>query len=261
MVCLLDEDFALLYGIMLGDGCLSLVKGKKKFVVITGSSDNDLPFFENIIEPILFKLRKRHTKLKFRRNCRAIEFNFADKSLFDFIASFGFPTGKKLDRLFIPKVFYEKKLVEKVIAGFFAADGSLVLTKNPNKYYPRLEAHVISKSLLKEIFNYLGSLGLKGAFYKCKRRAEIGGFSSNHQMYRFQFNGKNNLLLFEAKIGFVNPYYQDRFLNFIKYSDAYDNTPSNNRGLKLSLSYKQVNSDFDSEDMTLGRLELPISAS
>lgn len=258
MTFLIDKDFALLYGIMLGDGCLSLIKGKKKFISITGSSENDLPFFEKVIHPILFKLRGKKTNIKFRKGCKAIEFNFADKNLFDFIAFFGFPIGKKLDRLFIPEVFYEKKLVERVIAGFFATDGSLVLTKNPNKYYPRLEAHVISISLLEEIFRYLSFLGMRGALYKCKRNTAPGEFNSRKR-YRFQFNGKSNLILFQEKVGFVNPYYYSRFLNFIQYSDYYGEVLSNNEKREFSQTYKKVNSDFDSK-MTLGRLELPISA-
>ena len=39
-----DQKFALLYGIMLGDGCLSLVHGRKKFIVITCSLKEDLDF-------------------------------------------------------------------------------------------------------------------------------------------------------------------------------------------------------------------------
>lgn len=51
-----DKDFALLYGIMLGDGCLSSFKkdfGTRKGVAITiaGSSDDDLPFFQKVINP------------------------------------------------------------------------------------------------------------------------------------------------------------------------------------------------------------------
>ena len=141
-----DKDFALLYGIMLGDGCLSLVNGKKKFISIKGSLRDDISFFENIISPILIKFRNKHTNIKIRNVDNSIEFNFADNALFDLIHSFGFPIGKKGDRLFIPKIFYDKHLIRYVINGFFATDGSIVLTKNPNKYYPRLEAHVISKT-------------------------------------------------------------------------------------------------------------------
>ena len=223
-----DKDFALLYGIMLGDGCLSLVnrkdrKAQTKFISITGSSIDDLPFFENIVHPLLKKFRGRDTKIKFRKDCKAIDYNFSDYKLFDIISSFGFPVGKKGDKLFIPKIFYDLNLVTYVISGFFATDGSLVLTKNPNKYYPRLEIHVISKGLLEEIFIYLKSLGLKGALYKCKRlTVSLGSYRNIHQKYRIQINGLQNLILFEKKIGFVNPKYKEKFMKFINYSQDYD---------------------------------------
>lgn len=218
-----DKDFALLYGILLGDGCLSLVYGRKKFISITGSSRDDLPFFRDVISPILKNLRGKDTKIKFKKDCNAIDLNFTDNKLFDFIASFGFPIGKKGDRLYIPKIFYEKQLVDYVISGFFATDGSLVLTKNPNKYYPRLEIHVISKRLLEEVYNYLLNIGLTGAMYRCKRiNFYPNSYNELHPKFRVQFNGKSNLILFESKIGFANPKYKDKFDRFIAYSNDYD---------------------------------------
>ena len=216
-----DKDFALLYGIMLGDGCLSLVNKKKKFISIKGSLKDDLPFFEKVISPILTKFRNKSTNIKIKKADNSIEFNFTDKRLFDIIASFGFPIGKKGDRLFIPRLFYDKHLVEYVVNGFFSTDGSLVLTKNPNKYYPRLEAHVISKTLLKEIYDYLINLGMKGGFYLSKSKPDSRWLVVQDK-YKFQFNGKVNLLLFHNIIGFANPKYEEKFLNFINYSDEYD---------------------------------------
>ena len=131
----------------------------------------------------------------------------------------------KEDKLFIPKIFYDKHLVEYVISGFFATDGSIVLTKNPNKYYPRLEIHVISKTLLKEVYDYLIKLGFKGAFYKCKRiNPSKGAYRDAHEKYRIQMNGKNNLILFNQRIGFVNPKYKEKFIKFIGYSEDYDSS-------------------------------------
>lgn|SRR3989339_102718 len=223
----IDKDFALFYGIMLGDGCLSLVRRKdkrfpRKMIVISGSSKDDLPFFQNVIMPILIKLRGKETKIKFKKDCNAIEIILTDENLFYFMNSLGFPVGKKGDKLFIPKVFYEKNLVEDVINGFFATDGSLVLTKNPNKYYPRLEIHVISKNLLQEVYSYLSNIGLNGAFYDCKRiDFSNDSYKWCYPHYRVQFNGKNNLLLFENKIGFCNPKYKEKFDNFMKYDSEY----------------------------------------
>ena len=239
-----DKDFSLLYGIMLGDGCLSLVNRKKKFISIKGSLKDDLPFFENIISPILMKLRNKNTNIKIRKFENSIEFNFIDNNLFDLIHSFGFPIGKKGNRLFIPKIFYDKHLVNYIISGFFATDGSIVLTRNPNKYYPRLEAHIIAHDLVKEIYDFLIALGFKGHFYKCKRKIRDLRWKIVQDQYRFQFNGKRNLILFSEKIGFVNPKYQEKFKEFLEYDKKYNNAIKGISYSKLKIIRKPINSEF-----------------
>lgn len=238
------EKFALFYGIMLGDGCISLVKGKKKFVAITGSLDDDLPFFENIILPILRELRGRDTKIKFRKDCRAIDFNFIDKNLFDLIFSYGFPIGKKGPDIVIPEIFYKEDLMKYIIQGFFATDGSVVLTKNPNKFYPRIEAHVINKKLVRQIYDYLITLGFKGHFYKCKRLEKDPRWKIVQDQYRFQFNGRDNLILFNEKIGFINPKHKKRFLDFIKYHKEYESIMRGIPFQKQGDFRKPINSKF-----------------
>ena len=222
MVFKIDKNLALFYGILLGDGCLSLFNKRKKFIAITGSSKCDKPFFEKIIHPILKKLREKNTNLRFKKGYNAIEYNFHDKNLFDFIHSIGFPIGRKLNRIFIPKIFYKKNLVKYVVQGFMATDGSLVLTKNPNKYYPRIEAHACCKKVLVQICDYMNSIGMKGFFYRAKRKTKSkNGFGEIHKKFRFQFNGKKNLIIFKEKIGFVNPAYMDKFDWFMKYDKEY----------------------------------------
>ncbi len=216
-----DKQFALLYGIMLGDGCLSLVN-KNKFLSITGSSKEDLSFFENVISPILKDFRGKETKIKFRKDCNAIEYNFTDKNLFDLFYTHGFPYGKKGPSIMIPIIFYEKDLIKYIIQGFFATDGSIVLTRNPNKFYPRLELHAISKDLVRQVYDYLISLGFKGHFYKCKRKVRDLRWKVVQDQYRFQFNGIENLVLFNELIGFVNPKHEKKFLGFLEYSNEYD---------------------------------------
>ncbi len=262
----IDKDFALFYGIMLGDGCLCLAnrknrRTKMKVITITGSSIDDLPFFQKVVSPILLRFRGKETNIKFRKDCNAIEYNFSDEKLFDFISRVGFPIGKKIDRLFIPKIFYDLNLVRYVVAGFFATDGSIVLTKNPNKYYPRLEIHVISKILLKEVHDYLLSLGVKGAFYRCKRKTiSLGAYREVHQKYRIQINGFKNLNLFSEKIGFVNPKYQEKFEKFLLYDKYYNSLSFNFEGISLKVAKVEANDNFEKE-MALGRIELPTSCS
>lgn len=213
----LNRNFAIFYGIMLGDGCLSLVYGKKKFVSITGNMNDDLPFFEKVVKPLIKKLINKDVPIKFRRIAKAIDLNFVHYALFDFVHSFGFPIGKKGNRLFIPKIFYKKKLVKYVIRGFFSTDGSLVLTNNNGTMYPRVEATAIAKNLLIEITKFVNLKGIKCNFYQAKRRAKSKnkGYPNRQEIYRLQINGRNNLKKFVKTIGFVNPKQIDKLTSYM----------------------------------------------
>ena len=211
----LNRNFALLYGVMLGDGCLSLVYGKKKYIAIAGSMADDVPFFNEIVKPIIKIMIKKDIPIKYNPNKGVIYLNFIKNDLFDFIHSFGFPIGKKLNQLYISKIFYEKNLVKYVIRGFFATDGSLVLTDNNGTLYPRVEANGIAKDLIKEISDFLNSKGVNCKFYMAKRvTITPNAYLHKHQQYRLQINGKENLKKFEKFIGFVNPKQIEKLKNF-----------------------------------------------
>lgn len=198
-----NRNFALLYGIMLGDGCLSLFNGRKKFISIAGSLVDDKPFFEKIIQPIIKRMINKEIPIKLKPYCGSLELNFVNYRLFDFISGFGFPIGKKGNRLFIPKIFYDKHLIKYIIQGFFATDGSLVLTDNNGTLYPRVEANGIAINLIKEISNLLNNLGINCKLYQAKRTKSF--MYGCQEQYRLQMNGKENLKKFVKKIGFVNP--------------------------------------------------------
>jgi len=138
---------------------------------------------------------RKSVTIKERKSCGAIEINFPDKNLFDKIKSFGFPVGKKGPNISIPSYFYDRDLIGFIAAGFIATDGSLVLTKNPNKYYPRIEANGISKVLIQQIHSFFESVGMNGAFYLAKRK-NVSRSYNVQPAFRLQFNGKKNLLLF-----------------------------------------------------------------
>jgi hypothetical protein len=220
-----EQKFALFYGIMLGDGCLSQYVDKAKrerfCISITGCASDDWPFYKYILTDLLKSFGRKSVSIKKRSNCGAIEINFPDKILFDKFHFYGFPIGKKGPALFIPSYFYEKDLVGLVVAGFIATDGSLVLTKNPHKYYPRIEGNGISKKLITQIQEYLIKMGMNGAVYLAKRKNVNPRFNIQPQ-YRFQFNGKENLLLFENLVGFVNLKHQKKFEEFLAYDKMYN---------------------------------------
>ena len=220
-----EQKFALFYGVMLGDGCLSQYKtkdhGERFAISLTGSALDDLPFYEQVLIPLLKSFGRKSVSIKKRNDCEAIEINFPDKILFGRIQSYGFPVGKKGPNIFIPNYFYDNNLIKFIVAGFMSTDGSLVLTKNPNKYYPRIEGNSISSKLIKQIHAYLQVVGMNGSFYLAKRKSLHSGYNIQPQ-YRFQFNGRKNLLLFDKLIGFANPKHKIKFERFLDYSTNYD---------------------------------------
>lgn len=212
-----EKKFSLIYGVMLGDGCLSNYKsqGKLKYCISITCSYKDDQEFIKLIHPIIESLRNKKIRIKQRPKKGTVEINFLDKNLFKKFKDFGFPIGKKGKNLKIPDYFYKKKLLKYLVQGFFATDGSLVLTKNPNKLYPRLEAHCIHKILINQIKDYLISQGLEGNTYLCKRKKIDPRFKTVQKKYRFQFNGKNNLIQFNNKIGFINLKHNNKYEFFM----------------------------------------------
>ncbi len=201
----INKNFAIFYGILLDDGSLSLIRRNMKFITISSCIHDDGSFVHEIIVPILRKLRGKETNFKLSPKYGVIEFNFTDAKLFDFMASLGFPIGKKGNTINIPKLFYERNLVKYVVQGYFAADGSLVLTKNPNLLYPRLEASSISKKLMKQICKFFNDSEINCKFYE--RKTKVWKWK---QQYRIQSNGRKNLKIFARKIGFINPKHKER---------------------------------------------------
>ena len=89
----------------------------------------------------------------------------------------------------------------------------MVITKNPNQLYPRLEASSISKKLMEQICEYFNEIGINCKIYK-RKVIKWKGFMKNGQ-YRIQANGLKNLNIFHEKVGFLNPKHEERFKSFM----------------------------------------------
>ena len=156
-------------------------------------------FYENLIIPIIENLIQRKINLRKSEKERKLELIFSNKSLFNILKNIGFPVGKKGNSLKIPNFFTIKKY-KYLIQGYFATDGSLVLCNNNGILYPRIEFSGISKPLIKQTFEYLTKIGMKGNIYVKPTYLD----KNQQKQWRLQFNGKENLDIFCTKIGFVN---------------------------------------------------------
>lgn len=190
-----EENLAALIGIIIGDGCLCRYKNHY-IISITCSIYDDQPFFDNFLIPILQKLRGKKIKYFKREKYGKIEINFSDKALFFYLKSLGIPVGKKND-ISIPTNFLNSELKKYVVSGFFATDGSLVITNNNGISYPRVEFRNKSIKLLNQIRSILDDFGMKGGLYPKFRR--------------LQYNGKNQLNMFLDDIGFINPKHKEKY--------------------------------------------------
>ncbi|MEK6909430.1 MAG: hypothetical protein AABX23_05275 [Nanoarchaeota archaeon] len=64
-----EQRFALLYGILLGDGCLSRYfsnNRKRCVIVVTGSYYDDVDFFDKIVAPLFCSFTGNFSKVKLR---------------------------------------------------------------------------------------------------------------------------------------------------------------------------------------------------
>lgn len=225
----INKDWALLYGILLGDGSIGLYKYKgykNKYnynVNITCNAFDDWPFINEVVLPLLKRITSKDIRARAAQR-NAIRINFSNAQLYYQLRKLGFPSGKKGPKIIIPKIFYKKNLIKYVIQGFFATDGCIVITKNSHKYYPRIEEQTIHKYLMPQVYNYLLDKGMNGGLYKSGKiiHFSITSFNSNYIRYRFQFNGERNLILFRDKIGFVNPKHQRRCADYLLYSEEYE---------------------------------------
>lgn len=264
----LNKDWALLYGILLGDGSIGKYhkKGHKQNfnynMNITCNAFDDWPFINEIVLPLLKKITKR--EIPAREDARhAIRINICNKGLYYTLRKLGFPSGKKGPNVIIPKIFYNKNLIKYVVQGFFATDGCIVITKNSHKYYPRIEEQTIHKYLMPQVYNYLLSKGMNGGLYKSGKLTHfnITSFNSNYPKYRYQFNGERNLILFRNRIGFVNPKHQRRCADYLLYSEEYElcleGIPYRDQS-EIKNELDPIGKKFSL--MPRGRFELPITS-
>jgi hypothetical protein len=205
-----DKRMSLLYGVLLGDGCLSkcLSNGKHYyFVVISGHAIDDRLFFYDMID-LLQKITGRLYRIK-KQKGNGMEINFTNKALFTLLKSLEFPVGRKGPKLKIP-LFFDYDAYRNIVRGYFATDGSLVLTNNNGILYPRIEFSSISKGLLEQVLIYLESFGMKGNIYVSKRYIN----PNYYDLHRIQCNGRKNLEIFRSKIGFTNPKHEIKYQKY-----------------------------------------------
>ncbi|MDE1824313.1 MAG: hypothetical protein KGH74_03370, partial [Candidatus Micrarchaeota archaeon] len=104
----LDKEIYEIFGICLGDGCLSkyysnydnAIKYEVKF---TGNSKDDLEYYQNFLLPTLKSKFNIKLSYRIRKDCNAINMNINNKQVFMFFKNLGMPIGDKKNKIKLPK--------------------------------------------------------------------------------------------------------------------------------------------------------------
>jgi len=205
----MNESEALLLGIILGDGCVYRYGKHQYKIQVSGHSIDDEVFLLKVVKPLFKRIFDKDVKIYKRKSSKTTDLVLYSKEAFEAVnRRFGI---QKINEkgIFIADTFLnERRIMKGIIAGFFATDGSVVITDNNGTIYPRVEFQNISYKILKQIQDFLLKLGLRGGLYRMDRKHGI--------VYRLQYNGKTNLLKFKNGIGFINPKHELKFDKYTK---------------------------------------------
>ena len=134
-----SEDLAELYGIMLGDGNLTRIKGYKLGTYqlrITGDSRNDKEYFLTYLKPLIEKLFNISVRCSYLKNKNVINLVASGRELVNFFESKGFKPGNKItNQLEIPSwIKQNKEFLRVCIKGLYDTDGSVYKLTNQNSH-------------------------------------------------------------------------------------------------------------------------------
>ncbi len=190
----MNEKFAELLGIMVGDGCLSTYS-KKCIIYISGHKTDDMEYHNGVTKELFKYVFDKDIKIELRKKEHTLLIRFSDKKIFEKLSQY-LPIGVKYDKLKVPEeIIKNKKYLLAFIRGIADTDGSVVFSKQHKDYayYPRIEISSKSKYLLNRLLFELKKNGFYGSVSK-----------KGKNVHRLEIPGKRNLKLWLENIGFNN---------------------------------------------------------
>ena len=192
-----SKKLAEFYGIMLGDGNLTVKKAYKigtYQIRIVGDSRHDKEYLINYAKPLIENLFEIKVKISKQKDANALYLTSTSKKLSEFLEIKGFKPGDKIkNQLEIPSwIKKTPEFLRKCLRGLYDTDGSIYKLTNQNSHQISFRNYNIT--LMNDVRNSLLSLGVgvskisKGNEITITRKTELRkflnevGFSNNKHL-------------------------------------------------------------------------------
>jgi intein/homing endonuclease len=205
----LTPDLAYWMGLIVGDGCVSVSKNKRKQRVDFVSEDQGLlDSFDRYLREYFLVNKEEHIRRDNRKN-NTWEIEYFCKKLVQYLLKCGFTKTTALDKK-VPDVIKKasREIFIAFLQGLFDTDGSVYIQQHKHGY-PHCEVsfNTSSKRLVKEIQSVLLNLGIISNL-NLSNKACIKQLSQGHKPskcsdgYKLRITGYEDLYKFNELIGF-----------------------------------------------------------
>lgn len=208
---MMDNEFAELVGILLGDGSIGIYKswpeGREKTqyrIKVTLNSEKDFQYAKHVAALFLSVFHKMPIIRK-RKAEKALDIYILGKQSVYFLLRQGLALSPKWGRAIVPERFLRPPLDKLVLRGYMDTDGCVCAVNNNGIRYPRIEMKISPAPMQHQLIGILRRNG----FVPQINRIERG-------KVRIALSGLKNLALWEKEIGFSNERNKLVALSFLK---------------------------------------------
>lgn len=218
----IDEDLAELFGIHIGDGCISENQRYSEYY-LGGNLTEEKEYHDNWVGPLFNKkvmnpLFNKNVNYKEHPKVGIYGFHIFNKKLINFFKEFGIVTGSKINMGIPRKILTDKKLLKRFLRGLFDTDGTIYFEKSyTSKHFkhnhPIIKLGTVSNMLANDVYNSLKKLGLNPRMKNPHKGKKDKNIVYNVLLYR-----KEDINFFINEIGFKNPKHYTKWMIYKKLS-------------------------------------------
>ncbi len=206
-----DELLWELFGVCLGDGCLSRCFNRTtgytmNFTIFTGNGKDDFEYYTTYLAPSLRSKFNIKVTPYLRKDSNSIAIRINNQSVFYSFKKLGMPIGKKKEKIEIPPIMFKKpkRVKAAVLRGLLDTDGCIFARRDEAYKYLHIKITSANESFLYQIKKLMGDFNLPAYVHWQGRH---GG--------DVIVRGNSNIKRWMALIGTSHPLIKQRYIGWL----------------------------------------------